>query len=112
PSSGSTGTNIAERAAQAIATQTDFINLVASVATNQKTTQVQLKDGTVINLDRTDRGLNISVTTADTRVQRLLMDNRSAITQALSAKNIPVADLQVSMEYGSSGKPIEGIGRE
>ena len=112
PSSGSTGTDIAQRVAQAIASQTDFVNLVASIATNQKTTQVQLKDGTLINLDRSDRGLKIHVTTSDTRVQRLLIDNRNSITQALNEKNIPVADLQVSMEYGGSDKPIEGIGKE
>lgn len=106
---GATGTTIAERVNDVLRTQEDFINLVASVATNERQTQVQLKDGTLINLNRTDQGLDIAVTTPDSRVHRLLLDNRTSITHALNQKNIKVASLQVSMEYG---KPIEGVGRE
>lgn len=110
---GATGTNIAERAADVLRTQTDFINLVASVATNEKTTQVQLKDGTMINLNRTERGLDIAVTTPDSRVHRLLFDNRTSISKALNDKNIKVASLQVSMETGGSSRgPVEEIGAE
>lgn len=110
---GATGTNIAERAADVLRTQTDFINLVASVATNEKTTQVQLKDGTMINLNRTDQGLDIAVSTPDSRVHRLLFDNRTSITKALNDKNIKVASLQVSMETGGGSRgPIEEIGAE
>lgn len=110
---GSTGASVAERVADVLKTQEDFINLVASVATNEKMTQVQLKDGTTINLNRTANGLDIAVTTPDTHVQQLLLSSKSTITSALSAKNIKVANLQVSLELqGPSNQPVEGTGRE
>lgn len=108
-----TGTDIAQRAADILKTQDDFINLVASVATNEKQTLVQLKDGTQINVQKTDAGLDIAVTTPDSRVHSLVFNNRTSITKALSEKNIKVANLQVSMETstGRSG-PKPGVGQE
>ena len=109
-----TGADVATRAAEVLRTQEDFINLVASIATSEKQTSVQLKDGTLINLAKTTTGsLNISVTTPDTRIHRLLLDNTGSITQALKNKNIEVANLDVSLGFGGTGTgPVDEVGKE
>ncbi len=91
---------------QSIASHNDFINLVASIATNPNQTAVTLKDGTLINVEKTGVGLNIAVSTGDSRIQGVIMDNKGNITKSLAAKNINVASLEVSLTAGKGG-PVE-----